>query len=118
MIVCETCSTSIEITGKGDEEEKMVLEMHEKSGDCDPRKKKKLTCPVRRCREILTFSNTSVCKTCRLKVCLKHRFPADHASKQQASADKLLAAFAARNWKDCAKSGPGSSSTIPSVKAY
>ncbi|XVE83893.1 hypothetical protein DITRI_Ditri16bG0124900 [Diplodiscus trichospermus] len=129
VIVCETCSTSIEVTGKGEEEEKMVLQRHEKSGDCDPRKKKKPICPVRRCKENLTFSNSSVCKVCQLKVCLKHRFPADHACRRATAApaaargggglnEKFLAAFASRNGKDCAKSGRGSSSTTPSVKAY
>lgn len=131
VIVCETCSTSIEITGKGMEEEKMMLERHEKSGNCDPRKKKKPTCPVRRCKEPLTFSNTTVCKTCQLKVCLKHRFPADHPCKQgstvqpaAASAarggwkEMFLAGFSPRNGKDCAKSERRSSPTTPSVKAY
>jgi predicted nucleic acid binding AN1-type Zn finger protein len=47
-------------------------------GCCAPRKKHKPRCPARRCKETLTFSNTSQCKTCGLKVCLKHRFPADH----------------------------------------
>ncbi|OMO68850.1 Zinc finger, AN1-type [Corchorus capsularis] len=131
VIVCEICSTSIEITGK-EEEEKKVLERHEKSGDCDPRKKKKPTCPVRRCKETLTFSNTSVCKTCQLKVCLKHRFPADHAcSQQKASAApaaaakgawnaRFLSAFPSRNGKDCSNNErrPSSSTTSPSVKAY
>ncbi|XWS44219.1 hypothetical protein CRYUN_Cryun15aG0025500 [Craigia yunnanensis] len=67
----------------------MVLERHEKSGDCDPRKKKKPTCPTRRCRETSTLSNTSVCKTCQLKVCLKHRFPPDHACKQAPAAAEV-----------------------------
>ncbi|XWS40796.1 hypothetical protein CRYUN_Cryun17cG0026300 [Craigia yunnanensis] len=127
VIVCETCLTSIEITGKG-KEEKIMLERHEKSGNCDPRKKKKPICPVRRCKETLTFSNTTVCKTCQLKVCLKHRFPADHACKQASTApaagakggwnEKFLAALALRNGKDCAKSERRSSPTTPSVKAY
>ncbi|XVF16486.1 hypothetical protein REPUB_Repub10bG0035300 [Reevesia pubescens] len=129
VIVCEICSTSIEITGKEEEEEKIILEKHEKSGNCDPRKKKKPTCPVRRCKESLTFSNRTVCKTCQLEVCLKHRFPTDHACKQAATTpptlaakggrnEKFLAAFASRNGKDCAKSGRRLSPTTPSVKAY
>ncbi|KAI5571815.1 hypothetical protein POPTR_011G138500v4 [Populus trichocarpa] len=84
VVVCETCSASIETTGCNEDAEKVVLLKHEKSGDCDPRKKKKKkpTCAVKRCKEILTFSNTCTCKTCQLKVCLKHRFPADHACKK------------------------------------
>lgn len=133
VVVCETCSMSIETTGRDGEVVKAMLEKHEKSGNCDPKKKKKPTCPVRRCKEILTFSNTSTCKTCQLKVCLKHRFPADHVCKKAAVeatvvegkgrwSDRFLAAMTSRNGKDCgSKSGHGSASipsTPSSVKAY
>ncbi|KAK9271899.1 hypothetical protein L1049_002264 [Liquidambar formosana] len=130
VVVCEICSTSIETTGHGEGDEKVILERHARSGHCDPSKKKKPTCPVRRCREILTFSNTCTCKTCQLKVCLKHRFPADHACKQTSSAtaaangssnNKFLIALASRNAKDCGKSGRRSGSppsTPQSVRAY
>ncbi|XP_059670225.1 zinc finger AN1 domain-containing stress-associated protein 12 [Cornus florida] len=132
VVVCEICSTSIETTGREGEDEKVMLERHEKSGDCDPKKKNKPTCAVRRCREILTFSNTSTCKTCQLKVCLKHRFPADHACKHNSSssssasasfnkeANKFLMALASRNANDCSKKGRESASppSTPSVKAY
>ncbi|KAJ7974508.1 Zinc finger AN1 domain stress-associated protein [Quillaja saponaria] len=64
VVVCEICSMSIETTGHHGEDEKDLIERHDKSGDCDPKKKKKPTCPVRRCKEVLTFSNTSTCKTC------------------------------------------------------
>ncbi|PON47476.1 Zinc finger transcription factor [Parasponia andersonii] len=132
VLVCETCSAAIEtITGLDD---KLLLERHLRSGSCDPKNKRKPTCPVRRCKEVLTFSNTSTCKTCHLNVCLKHRFPADHAcSKQPPSSavaaggnggrrwnDKFLASWASRNGKDCAKSGTSGSVSppnTPSVKA-
>lgn len=135
VLVCETCSTAIESTGCNGIDEKILLETHVRSGSCDPnKKKKKPTCPVRRCKEVLTFSNTSTCKTCHLKVCLKHRFPADHACTKNtvvaaAAAgnggrrwnDKFLAALASRNGKDCAKTGAtaasASPSSTPSVKA-
>jgi hypothetical protein len=119
---------SIEVTGRDGEGEKEMLERHERSGNCDPKKKKKPTCPVRRCKEKLTFSNTSTCKTCQQKVCLKHRFPAEHACGQaQAQAckgswnDKFLAALASRNGTDCSKNGRGSASatsTSLSVEAH
>lgn len=133
VIVCEVCSTSIETTGHdGEESQKVLLERHSKSGNCDPRKKKKPRCPVTRCKQILTFSNCSTCKTCHLKVCLKHRFPADHECNKQARAavavaanegawnGKFLAAFASRNGKDCGKSERGSKSppSTPSVGAF
>ncbi|CAN6572146.1 unnamed protein product [Malus baccata var. baccata] len=134
VVVCEICSTSIETTGRdGEQDQKLLLEKHAKSGNCDPRKKKKPTCPVRRCKEILTFSNTSTCKTCQIKVCLKHRFPADHVCQKQTAAqpslvgkpvswnDKFMAAFASREGKECGKSArdsKSSASTAPSVRAY
>ncbi|XP_057463905.1 zinc finger AN1 domain-containing stress-associated protein 12-like [Actinidia eriantha] len=129
VVVCEICSTSIETTGRDGDDEEAILERHEKSGDCDPKKKKKPTCPVRRCREILTFSNTSTCKTCKIKVCLKHRFFADHGCDGRRSSvapardgSKFLAALASRSVDGCAKEGRGGSSasprSTPSVKAF
>ncbi|XP_050221241.1 zinc finger AN1 domain-containing stress-associated protein 12 [Mercurialis annua] len=130
VIVCEICSTSIETTGRDENDEKAILEKHVGSGDCDAKKKKKATCCVRRCKEVLTFSNTCVCKTCSLKVCLKHRFPADHECGKGSSAaaaaagrrsnDKFLAALASRNGKDCATNVKPSSSkpSIFSVKIF
>ncbi|GMP30394.1 hypothetical protein CsSME_00005083 [Camellia sinensis var. sinensis] len=131
VVVCETCSSSIETTGHDGDDEKAMLERHDKSGDCDPKKKKKPICPVRRCKEVLTFSNTSTCKTCDVKVCLKHRFPADHDCKQRQSSSviparaKFLIALASRNVNgsasDCAKESRGGSNSsprrTPSVKA-
>ncbi|KAF5739642.1 Zinc finger family protein [Tripterygium wilfordii] len=131
VVVCEICSTAIETTGFAGEDERSILMNHERSKDCDPRKKKKPTCPVRRCREKLTFSNTATCKTCELKVCLKHRFPADHECKPSASTSTALAvnglvnrfwvALGARNATDCAKEDPQPSSSSrrnPFVKGY
>lgn len=127
---------SIETTGHMEQhEEAAILERHHKSGKCDPNNKKKPICPVKRCKGVLTFSNTSTCKTCHIKVCLKHRFPADHACNRGASSslssaaganwrwnNRFLAALASRNGQDCAnKNGErGSSSppSTPSVKAY
>ncbi|KAK6155158.1 hypothetical protein DH2020_009406 [Rehmannia glutinosa] len=123
VLVCEICSAAIETTGHDGEDEKKILERHEKSGDCDPKKKKKPTCPVRRCKEVLTFSNTATCKSCRIKICLKHRFPADHAcgklslpSSSVTVDNKFLVALAARRGKDCGNKIAAPSSR-PSVKA-
>ncbi|GAA0187313.1 RNA metabolism protein [Lithospermum erythrorhizon] len=129
VVVCEICSTAIETTGE--DNEKAILEKHEKSGNCDPTKKKKPTCPVKRCKEVLTFSNTSVCKHCNVKVCLKHRFPGDHAcsnetlsvlmpAKVRGEANKFMAALASRNAKDCGKKNSREATsppTTPSIKA-
>ncbi|XP_023743591.2 zinc finger AN1 domain-containing stress-associated protein 12 [Lactuca sativa] len=137
VLVCETCSMSMEIplNRKGGEDENvLILEKHRKSGDCDAKKKKKPTCGVRRCKEILTFSNTSACKSCDVKFCLKHRFQSDHACKSHNSptvaaaagggggARPFLVALASRMGKDCTKKTGGSSSSAStpstSVKAY
>ncbi|KAL3526457.1 hypothetical protein ACH5RR_011113 [Cinchona calisaya] len=132
VVVCEICSTAIETTGSDGVDEKSILEKHEKSGDCDPKKKKKPTCSVRRCKEILTFSNTTTCKHCQIKFCLKHRFPADHACKQKISSpspllkdgreanNKFLLALALRNAKECGNKIRASTSPppTPSVKAH
>lgn len=123
VVVCEACSAAVETTGCDGDDEKRIMERHEKSGDCDPTKKKKPKCPVPRCKEVLTFSNTAACKSCRVKTCLKHRFPVDHACRQlkppssTASSNKFLVALAARTAKDCGKNIAASSSQ-PSVKAY
>lgn len=124
---------STEITGGAGQDEEAILARHLKSGNCDPAKKKKPICPVKRCKEVLTFSNTSACKTCHMKVCLKHRFPADHACSRGASAssstsvanggwnNRFLAALAKRAGQDCAKTAkPHSTSppSTPSVKGY
>ncbi|KAG4958814.1 hypothetical protein JHK87_035447 [Glycine soja] len=133
VVVCEACSMSIETTGHVGQDEEAILQKHLKSGNCDPTKKKKPICPVKRCREVLTFSNTSTCKTCHIKVCLKHRFPADHACSRGASAsssacvsnglwnNRFLTAFAKRTGQECAKNGATCSTSppsTPSVKAY
>ncbi|XP_023526966.1 zinc finger AN1 domain-containing stress-associated protein 12 isoform X3 [Cucurbita pepo subsp. pepo] len=122
VVVCEICSMSIETTGKDGGDESRILERHHESGDCDPRKKKKPTCSARRCREILTFSNTCVCKTCRLKVCLKHRFPAEHNCGRVDTGrwnEKFMAALELRSGGDCGKRGrpTAANGSSPSVKA-
>lgn len=133
VVVCQTCSIAIEVTGKDGEDEKMILQRHEDSGRCDPTMRKKPVCPVKRCKEVLTFSNTTTCKTCHVKFCLRHRFPADHSCRKQTPAaevaagggwnEKFLAAFGVRNCgKDGDRASKASSSKTatasPSVKAY
>lgn len=132
VMVCEICSTSIETTGMSLQEEAVMKAKHENSKECDPLKKKKPQCPVKRCKERLTFSNSTVCKCCNVKLCLKHRLPMDHecstgnSSVAKASANggfnsKFLDALAARNAKDCAKSSRdmvSSSTSSRSVQAF
>lgn len=56
LVVCEACSTAIETT---EEDEKTMLQRQERFGDCDLGEKQTSACPNRRCREVLTFSDTS-----------------------------------------------------------
>ncbi|XP_077216477.1 zinc finger (AN1-like) family protein [Tasmannia lanceolata] len=115
VVLCNLCSMSIE--REGEDEEKVILERHAMSGDCDPSKKQKPKCPVKRCKEVLTFSNTNTCKVCLQKVCLKHRFPTDHSCNPKASS-KFLIALAARSRKECGGANRLSSPPPPpSVKA-
>ncbi|KAJ0754482.1 putative transcription regulator A20-like family [Helianthus annuus] len=133
VLVCETCSMSIEIprNSKGGEAEmNLLLKQHQKSNDCDPKKKKKPTCGARRCKEILTFSNTSSCKSCHIKFCLKHRFQSDHAcngnrmpavaavARAGGGVRPFFVALASRNGQDCTKKNTGSELASTSVKAY
>ncbi|KAI4320664.1 hypothetical protein MLD38_034119 [Melastoma candidum] len=98
VAVCEACSASIETTGQ---DEVAALARHGRSGECDPSRRKKSVCPVRRCREPLTFSNTSKCKTCGVKVCLRHRFPADHTCKGRGgNAGALAGGVETRGWNE------------------
>ena len=66
---------SIETTGSDKQGIKSLLVEHERSGDCDPRKRKKPVCPVKRCSESLTSANNLTCKDSGVKFCLKHEFP-------------------------------------------
>ncbi|XP_058112122.1 zinc finger AN1 domain-containing stress-associated protein 12 [Magnolia sinica] len=118
VVVCSSCSMSIERDGSKDD--KIILEQHQQSGNCNPSNKKKPTCPVKRCKQVLTFSNTAACKICHQKVCLKHRFPSDHAcnNPDASTRSKLLTALAARSNKTCGQEKHMSSPPPPSVKAY
>ncbi|KAJ6831370.1 zinc finger AN1 and C2H2 domain-containing stress-associated protein 11 [Iris pallida] len=103
VAVCTICSLSID--KMTDEKEDDVLERHARSGVCDPAKKQKPKCPVKRCKELLTFSNTTTCKTCDTKVCLKHRFPTDHncrhATATVRSSKEYPFLLAARKGSNC-----------------
>lgn len=111
MVVCEICSASVEREGGG-EDDVAALERHVRSGACDPARKRKPRCPVPRCREALTFSNTATCRACHVSVCLRHRFPSDHAC-----APRVPVTLPARNGIECGDRKARVRSP-PSVKAY
>ncbi|OAY64641.1 Zinc finger AN1 domain-containing stress-associated protein 12 [Ananas comosus] len=111
VVVCEICSASVEREGGG-EDDVAALERHVRSGACDPARKRKPRCPVPRCREALTFSNTATCRACHVSVCLRHRFPSDHAC-----APRVPVTLPARNGIECGDRKARVRSP-PSVKAY
>ncbi|KAI3474851.1 hypothetical protein Pfo_030162 [Paulownia fortunei] len=107
VLVCEICSAAIETTG------------HDGGT-----RRKFWRCTKSQVTEVLTFSNTAACKTCRIKICLKHRFPADHACEQLrlsstsgTATNKFLVALASRSGKDCGNK-IAAPSPQPSVKAW
>eukprot|EP00933_Yihiella_yeosuensis_P053616 TRINITY_DN51890_c0_g1_i1.p1 TRINITY_DN51890_c0_g1~~TRINITY_DN51890_c0_g1_i1.p1 ORF type:complete len:193 (+),score=22.71 TRINITY_DN51890_c0_g1_i1:69-581(+) len=78
VIVCPLCQEAIPLPFGEDENE--VWERHF-STTCRPKTTAATgppRCPVRGCKEKLTFSNSCTCDKCKLKVCLKHRYEEDH----------------------------------------
>ncbi|KAF0915522.1 hypothetical protein E2562_036677 [Oryza meyeriana var. granulata] len=115
VVVCEACGDAIE-RRPGDGDEAAVLEAHARSRRCDPARKRKPRCPVPRCKETLTFSNTSGCKGCGQKVCLKHRFPADHGCAGVSPARAAAARRAGQCGHDAQKKESGGWKLPPSVR--
>ncbi|KAH7373426.1 hypothetical protein KP509_17G055100 [Ceratopteris richardii] len=124
VIICPICASSVRtVFGENID---LTLEKHMQV-NCDPnnydRIMKKPKCPVKRCREVMTTTNTYMCKTCKLKVCLKHRFPADHlcmsgVKTREASLETLSQNFmkilSQRRGTECASSSTQAGSKIGS----
>lgn len=100
-VICPLCACSVKYV-EG-ENINVTFERHTQT-TCDPSKytrtAKKSRCPVPGCKEKLTSVNTYKCKDCGTSVCLKHRFPADHAcgksGQPPADAMRLLSMQAAQ----------------------
>jgi predicted nucleic acid binding AN1-type Zn finger protein len=116
--ICPVCSSSV--FQVFNEDPSLTLRTHAESGNCNPNNKikKPPSCPVKRCKETLTFANSNVCKSCGVKTCLKHRFPSDHACSSSSGATngnhantKFLAAFARRQGTQCEISANATSSS-------
>ncbi|KAF3494774.1 hypothetical protein DY000_02056510 [Brassica cretica] len=81
VVICPLCAKAVRLNP--DEDPNITWEKHVNT-DCDPSsyeetvEKKMKKCPVPRCRELLTFSNTIRCRDCSVEHCLKHRFGPDH----------------------------------------
>ncbi|KAH1123052.1 hypothetical protein J1N35_006212 [Gossypium stocksii] len=79
VVICPLCAKGVRLIPN--EDPNISWETHVNT-ECDPSNYDKVTkkkkCPVRRCKEVLTFSNTIKCKDCSVDHCLKHRFGLDH----------------------------------------
>lgn len=79
VVICPLCAKGVHLVPNQDPN--ITWESHVNT-DCDPSNYEKATkkkkCPVRGCKEILTFSNTIKCRDCTIDHCLKHRFGPDH----------------------------------------
>lgn len=79
VVICPLCAKGVRLIPE--EDPNITWESHVNI-ECDPsnyeQATKKRKCPVPRCREMLTFSNTIKCRDCTLDHCLKHRFGTDH----------------------------------------
>eukprot|EP00930_Biecheleria_cincta_P099130 TRINITY_DN90777_c0_g1_i1.p2 TRINITY_DN90777_c0_g1~~TRINITY_DN90777_c0_g1_i1.p2 ORF type:complete len:164 (-),score=23.25 TRINITY_DN90777_c0_g1_i1:132-623(-) len=96
VIVCPLCSAAVPL--RPGEDENSVFEQHAVSGSCNPKVSavaKPNRCPVKGCKEKLTFSNSCNCGTCGLKVCLKHRFEDQHECRTPARSCRSMAGSAA-----------------------
>lgn len=80
VVICPLCAKGVQLVY--DEDPNITWESHVNT-ECDPSNYEKATkkkkCPVPRCKEILTFSNTIKCRDCTVEHCLKHRFGPDHS---------------------------------------
>lgn len=89
VLVCPLCAKAVRLVPN--EDPNLTWDQHVRTS-CDPsnyaKVQKKPRCPVRGCRENLTFSNKMVCKDCKQEVCLKHRFGPDHNCKGPAKTSK------------------------------
>ncbi|CAH1445706.1 unnamed protein product [Lactuca virosa] len=79
VVICPLCAKGVHLVPNQDPN--ITWESHVNT-DCDPSNYEKATkkkkCPVRGCKETLTFSNTIKCRDCTIDHCLKHRFGPDH----------------------------------------
>ncbi|VFQ72211.1 unnamed protein product [Cuscuta campestris] len=112
VVICPLCAKGVRLIPN--EDPNITWESHVNI-ECDPSNYEKATkkrkCPVPRCREVLTFSNTVKCRDCEVDHCLKHRLGLDHkcpGPKKPEPAFPLIGLFSK---KDEPKSGPSSSSS-------
>jgi len=95
VLVCPLCSKSVPLVHGESADD--TFAQHERSGDCQPcsmaAPASKNRCPVKGCREKLTFINTYECPKCKQRVCMSHRFEEVHncAAKQGEKGSRSVA---------------------------
>jgi hypothetical protein len=89
VLVCPLCAASVRLPPGRDVNAAWAAHAGDPTA-CDPsayaQRTHKPRCPVKGCKEKLTFSNRVACKACGANTCLRHRFPADHACERAAAA--------------------------------
>lgn len=115
VIICPVCTASVK-TVFGEKSES-ILKKHNDAGECKPALRSVARkCPVKGCKELLTFSNKYNCKSCRKDICLKHRYAGAHVCVDDKNA-LFLEALAKRSMADCGTSaGSGGNSKGSGVK--
>jgi hypothetical protein len=112
VLLCPLCAKSVRLVADQTPDE--ILKSHHSSGSCDPSHYKKVykkpRCPVKGCKEILTFSNKVRCKDCHVDVCLRHRYAAEHKCERAHGGGvnkgpglKLIEKLATRGAQGCAQ---------------
>ncbi|KAK3243447.1 hypothetical protein CYMTET_46896 [Cymbomonas tetramitiformis] len=121
VLVCPLCAKAVKLVPG--EDPNITFENHTRTG-CDQTNYRRVTekprCPVQGCKEKLTFSNCHTCKDCRVKVCLKHRFPTDHtcAKLTPPAKSQFLDSFTRRQGVGTTASSSSGTSTASTATAH
>lgn len=75
-LTCELCGATVRVEPGQSADEELARHV---AGCSEQMRPKTRRCPVKGCREKLTAVNTHNCRQCTVDVCVKHRFPEDHA---------------------------------------
>ncbi|KAJ6741817.1 ARSENITE INDUCUBLE RNA ASSOCIATED PROTEIN AIP-1-RELATED [Salix viminalis] len=117
VVICPLCAKGVRLVP--DEDPNISWEVHVNT-ECDPSNYDKVTkkrkCPVRGCREVLTFSNTIKCRDCTLDHCLKHRFGQDHNCPGPKKPDVSYSFMGLLNRSKKEESKPNRAATVSSSK--
>lgn len=99
VLICPLCSKSVPLVHGESAEDTFAWHERSECQPCAAAPASKNRCPVKGCREKLTFINKFECPKCKQQVCLAHRFEDAHAcpAAQTAKASKNCGATASRS---------------------